>query len=61
MKAWVDAIKKNGNDSTHKLDPPKHDRAESTLFFTSQLLRTVYETQHYMQKHGHVAAPEGTP
>ncbi len=45
MKGWVELIRKHGNDSTHKLAPPVQTRAESTVMFTAELLRLVYEME----------------
>jgi hypothetical protein len=46
MKKWVDAIRKHGNESTHKLLAPSQQRAESTVMFTAELLRLTYEMEH---------------
>lgn len=46
MKKWVDLIRKHGNDSTHKLESPDKARAESTVMFTAELLRIIYEMDH---------------
>jgi hypothetical protein len=46
MKEWVTLIKKHGNEASHRLDPPERARAEGTVYFTAQLLRTVYEMAH---------------
>jgi hypothetical protein len=46
MRAWVKLIKDHGNESTHKLPKPERRRAESTILFTAQLLRSVYEMGH---------------
>jgi Domain of unknown function (DUF4145) len=46
MKRWVDLIRKHGNDSTHKLESPDNARAESTVMFTAELLRIIYEMDH---------------
>lgn len=43
MREWVELIKNHGNESTHKLKSPERVRAEGTLLFTAQLLRSVYE------------------
>jgi|TARA_R110001583_G_scaffold194622_1_gene365983 hypothetical protein len=45
MKGWVDLIRQHGNKSTHKLDSPEKHRAESTVMFTAELLRLVYEME----------------
>jgi hypothetical protein len=50
MKGWADLIRKNGNESTHKLATPSEERAESTVLFTAQLLRLVYEMEHIKNK-----------
>jgi hypothetical protein len=50
MEDWVKMIKQHGNDSTHKLKSPDHDRAESTLMFTGELLKIIYERQSYSDK-----------
>jgi hypothetical protein len=47
MKKWVDLIRTNANESTHTLATPDKKRAESTLLFTAELLRIVYEMEHY--------------
>ena len=52
MKFWVDLIRKHGNKSTHRLDPPEKDRAESTVMFTAELLRLVYEMEEMAKKYG---------
>ena len=46
MKKWVDLIRKHGNISTHKLESPEKTRAESTIMFTAELLRIIYEMEH---------------
>jgi hypothetical protein len=43
MKPWVDQIRVIGNAATHELSPPDRKRAESTVMFTAELLRLVYE------------------
>ena len=43
MRDWVKLIKDHGNEANHKLPPPERQRAEGTVLFTAQLLRTVYE------------------
>lgn len=50
MKEWVSLIKNHGNASTHRLSPPDRGRAEGTLMFTVQLLRTVYEMASVARK-----------
>jgi hypothetical protein len=46
MKGWVDLIRQHGNKSTHKLVSPEKERAESTVMFTAELLRLVYEMEY---------------
>lgn len=43
MKPWVEAIRRTGNSAAHELDPIEERQALSTLTFTAQLLRVVYE------------------
>ena len=50
IKDWADLIRKFGNQSTHKLDPPDQKRAETTLMFTMELLRIIYEMKHIAKK-----------
>jgi len=51
MKDWVDLIRQHGNKSTHKLDSPDQERAESTVIFTAQLLKSIYEMSQLAQKY----------
>jgi hypothetical protein len=51
MKSWVDLIRTNANESTHTLASPDKNRAESTLLFTAELLRIVYEMEYYVSKY----------
>jgi hypothetical protein len=46
MREWVTLIKSHGNDANHRLPASDRDRAEGTLYFTAQLLRSVYEMGH---------------
>lgn len=46
MKRWVDQIRKNGNEAMHDIPAPTRERAESTVMFTAELLRLVYEMAH---------------
>ena len=46
MKKWVDLIRQHGNKAAHLLEPPDRTRAESTLMFTAELLRLIYEMEH---------------
>ena len=45
MKKWVDVIRKHGNMSAHELSSPDKKRAESTLMFTAELLKLIYEME----------------
>lgn len=47
MKPWVQLIRLNGNESTHELKSPDELRAKSTLTFTSELLRLVYDMEYH--------------
>lgn len=46
MKSWVDLIRQHGNKAAHLLEKPDRKRAESTLMFTAELLRLIYEMEH---------------
>jgi hypothetical protein len=50
MKDWVDQIRKNANEATHELPAVNKARALSTLSFTTQLLRSVYEVEFKYQQ-----------
>ena len=51
MKVWVDLIRQHGNQATHILEEPVRERAESTLMFTAELLRLIYEMDFLGQKY----------
>ncbi|MBI4329745.1 MAG: DUF4145 domain-containing protein [Chloroflexi bacterium] len=51
MRAWVDLIRQHGNQAAHTLEEPNRERAESTLMFTAELLRIVYEMDHLGKKY----------
>ncbi len=51
MKKWVELIRQHGNESTHRLAAPSRERAESTLIFTAELLRLVYEMEYLANKY----------
>jgi hypothetical protein len=51
MKPWVTLIKDRGNASTHEIPSPDQARAESTVMFTAELLRLVYEMDFMAQKY----------
>lgn len=46
MRSWVDLIRQHGNQATHDITPVDRRRAEGTVQFTAQLLRSVYEMAH---------------
>jgi len=46
MKTWVDLIRQHGNKATHKLEAPEKERAQSTVMFTAELLRLIYEMEY---------------
>ncbi len=46
MGKWVDLIRQHGNKAAHLLEPPDRTRAESTIMFTAELLRLIYEMEH---------------
>ncbi|MGI0019029.1 MAG: DUF4145 domain-containing protein [Nitrososphaera sp.] len=57
MKSWVEQIRKNGNKATHKLDNPGETRAKSTLMFTAELLRLIYEMDYVSKHYGGTPPP----
>jgi hypothetical protein len=46
MTAWVNLIRQHGGKATHLIEKPDRKRAESTLMFTAELLRLIYEMEH---------------
>lgn len=54
MTKWVDLIRQHGGKATHLIEEPDRKRAESTLMFTAELLRLIYEmdylASHYTPK-----------
>ncbi|MBM2824859.1 MAG: uncharacterized protein HW402_523 [Dehalococcoidales bacterium] len=54
MTQWVALISKHGGKATHLIETPDRKRAESTLMFTAELLRLIYEMDYmagrYMPK-----------
>lgn len=46
MKDWVQLIRKHGNKATHEIEKANEKRAKSTLLFTAEFLRIVYEMKH---------------
>lgn len=51
MKGWVDLIRQHGNIAAHVLEKPDRKRAESTLMFTAELLRIVYEMDYLAKQY----------
>ncbi|MCA9647935.1 MAG: DUF4145 domain-containing protein, partial [Myxococcales bacterium] len=51
MKPWVDLIRRHGNQATHRLAASDAARAESTVMFTAELLRMVYEMAHMARRY----------
>lgn len=51
MKNWVNLIREHGNKAAHILETPDKDRAESTLMFTAELLRLIYEMEYISTKY----------
>lgn len=51
MKNWVDLIRQHGNKATHLLESPDEKRAESTIMFTAELLRLIYEMEHISKQY----------
>lgn len=52
MMGWVEIIRENGNKAAHKIEQVEKERAESTIMFTAELLRVVYEMEFMAQKYG---------
>ena len=58
LKDMTDIIRRNGNQSTHKIGQPDPERAEYTLEFTAQVLRSIYEIESQFSKYqGSQASP----
>ena len=51
LKDMADIIRKNGNQSAHKIGQPDPKRAEYTLKFTAQVLRSIYEIEDQFSKY----------
>lgn len=51
MKKWVGLIRQHENEATHRLASPDRTRVESTLVFTAELLRLVYEMEFLADKY----------
>jgi Domain of unknown function (DUF4145) len=52
MKNWVDRIRLHGNQAAHEISAPDKERAESTVMFTVELLRLIYEMEHFSAQYG---------
>jgi hypothetical protein len=52
MKDWVGLIREHGNEANHRLAAPEESRAQGTVYFTSQLLRSVYEMEFLATRFG---------
>jgi hypothetical protein len=50
MAAWVDLIRRHGNEAVHDLPEVTEERGRSTLIFTEQLLRMTYEMDALAQR-----------
>jgi len=59
MMGWVGIIKENGNKATHKIEQVNEERAESTIMFTAELLRIVYEMEFMAERYGERKEGEG--
>jgi len=51
MTKWVALIREHGGKATHLIEAPDRKRAESTLMFTAELLRLIYEMEHMASKY----------
>lgn len=51
MKEWVGLIKEHGGKAAHLLEGTDEKRAESTVMFTAELLRLVYEMDFMAKKY----------
>ena len=49
MRQWVDKIKDSGNEATHKIDSSDSKSTETTLTFTTILLKNLYEAPFRMK------------
>lgn len=61
MRSWVGMIRTHGNEAAHLLEEPDRARAESTLMFTAELLRIIYEMQHMAARYCTEDAESGSP
>jgi len=51
MTKWVELIRKHGNKATHLIEEADRKRTESTLMFTAELLRLIYEMEHIAKEY----------
>ena len=51
LKDMTDIIRRNGNQSTHKIGQTDPKQAEYTLNFTAQVLRSIYEIESQFSKY----------
>jgi hypothetical protein len=51
IKKWVEIIRKQGNQATHKLQKSDLPFATGILNFTAQLLRIIYEMEFLAGEH----------
>jgi DNA-directed RNA polymerase subunit RPC12/RpoP len=51
MMGWVKIIKESGNKATHEIERVDKGRGESTVMFTAELLRIVYEMEFMAKKY----------
>jgi len=61
IKGWADIIRQNGNKSTHKIEKPDEGRAKATFMFTMELLRIIYEMEHFAKEFAPVEKPKEAP
>lgn len=59
MTKWVTLIRKHGGKATHLIEKPDKSRAESTLMFTAELLRLIYEMDYLAD--GYTPKPKSQP
>ena len=50
MRTWLDLIRRHGNETAHGLQKLDARRAESTMAFTAELLRLIYEMDFLARK-----------
>ncbi|TES87991.1 MAG: DUF4145 domain-containing protein [Dehalococcoidia bacterium] len=58
MTKWVSLIREHGGKATHLIEKPEKKRAESTLMFTAELLRLIYEMEHMASQYIAKTQPE---